>query len=105
MDDYRIILTQRAKDDIIDIGDYISFILLEPEISISFIKGLKNSISQLTLFPAKFPLVQDDTLQSQGIRCMPYKNYYIFYKIVEIRQVVIILRIGYNKRNWKDILT
>ena len=105
MDDYRIILTQRAKDDIIDIGDYISFILLEPEISISFIKGLKNSISQPTLFPAKFPLVQDDTLQSQGIRCMPYKNYYIFYKIVEIRHVVIILRIGYNKRNWKDILT
>ena len=39
-----------------------------------FIKGLKNSILQLKFSPYKFPLVQDDILQSQSIRCMPYKN-------------------------------
>lgn len=50
MNEYRITLTQRAKDDIIDIGDYI------------------------------------------------------FFEIVESTHVVIILRIGYNRRNWKDIL-
>ena len=59
----------------------------------------------LSNYPYKFPLVQDDILQSQGIRCMPYKNYYIFYEIVEAMYVVIILRIGYNRRNWKDILS
>ena len=30
MDRYQIMITPKAKDDIIDIGDYISFILLEP---------------------------------------------------------------------------
>ena len=105
MDKYRINLTQRAKDDIIDIGDYITYTLLEPDTSSKFIKGLRNSISQLKVFPYKFPFVQDDILKSQGIRCMPYKNYYIFYKVVDIIKVVIVLRIGYNKRNWKDILS
>ena len=105
MSDYRITITQRAKDDIIEIGDYIIYTLLEPDTSRNLIKGLKNSISQLKIFPYKFPLVQDNILQSQGIRCMSYKNYYIFYIVVEMRQVVIVLRIGYNRRNWKDILT
>lgn len=105
MNDYRITLTQRAVEDIKDIGDYIAFILLQPHISKNFIKGLKNSISHLKLFPYKFPLVQDDYLQSQGIRCMPFKNFYIFYKVIEDVPTVVILRVGYNKRNWKNILT
>ena len=104
MIDYRITLTRQAKKDIIDIGDYISYTLLEPDTSRNFIKGLRNSISQLKFFPYKFPLVQDDILQLQGIRCMPYKNFYIFYEIIDAMQVVIILRVGYNRRNWKDIL-
>lgn len=105
MNDYRITLTQRAVEDIKDIGDYIAFILLQPHISKNFIKGLKNSISHLKLFPYKFPLVQDDYLQSRGIRCMPFKNFYIFYKVIEDVPTVVILRVGYNKRNWKNILT
>lgn len=56
MNDYRVTLTQQAKDDIISIGDYIAFTLLEPDISRNFIKGLKNSILQLKLLPYKFPL-------------------------------------------------
>lgn len=33
MIDYNIQLTHRAKDDIINIGDYITYQLLEPETS------------------------------------------------------------------------
>lgn len=104
MDEHQLILTERAQNDIIDIGDYISFTLSEPDISKKFIKGLRKSILQLKNFPYKFPLIQDDILLSQCIRYMPYKNYYIFYEVIETMQVVIILRIGYSKRNWKDIL-
>lgn len=105
MNDYHIFLTQQANADIINIGDYISFISSEPDISKKFIEGLRNSILQLKLFPCKFPLIQDPVLQSHGIRYMPYKNYYIFYKVIESTQIIIILKVGYNKRNWKDILT
>lgn len=105
MNNYRVTLTRQAKDDIIDIGDYISYTLLEPDTSRNFIKGLRNSISQLKYFPYKFPLIQDDILQHQGIRCMTYKNYYIFYEVIEAMQVIVVLRVGYNQRNWKDILS
>lgn len=34
MNDYRITLTNQAKSDIIDIGDYIAYTLSEPDISL-----------------------------------------------------------------------
>ena len=56
MNEYRITLTPRAKDDLIDIGDYITFILLESDIARNYIKGLRNSISQLKFFHVNFHL-------------------------------------------------
>lgn len=105
MNEYRIAFTHLARKDIIAIGDYIAFTLSEPTTSGKFIKGLKHSISQLKIFPYKYPLIQDTVLQSQGIRCMPHKNYYIFYKVIETTKSVMILRIGYHRRDWKNILT
>ena len=104
MSDYELTITQRAKDDIIDIGDYITYKLLVPEISLQFIKNLRNAIQQLRNFPYKFPLVQDEYLKQQEIRCMSYKNYYIFYEVIENAKMVIVIRIGYYRRNWEEIL-
>lgn len=55
MNDYRITLTMRAKNDIIDIGDYITYTLLEPDTSKKFIHGLRQSISQLKFFLLHIP--------------------------------------------------
>ena len=104
MDRYRMVITSTAKQDIIDIGDYISNILLEPDTSRRFVKGLRHSISQLQYFPNKFPIVKDTFLARKCIRCMPYKNYYAFYVVSENSKLVTILRVGYNRRNWKNIL-
>lgn len=105
MVDYRIEFAKRAREDIIDIGDYIAYHLSEPDTSRRFINGLRHSIAQLKFFPYQFPLVQNEVLYCQGIRCMPYKNYYVFYKIIQNQKQILILRVGYNKRNWKDILS
>lgn len=101
---YNIVLTRRAKDDIIDIGDYIAYTLLEPETSYRFVTGLKSAMITLKELPSRFALVDDCVLASQGIHCMPYKNYYVFYVIEEAVDTVIVLRIGYSRRNWKEIL-
>ncbi len=103
MNDYHITFTPRAKNDILEIGDHITYTLSEPDISKKFIQGLKNSISQLSLFPYIFPLIQGKILQNNNVHCKPYKNYYIFYEIDEFTHTVIILRIGYNKRDWKNL--
>lgn len=101
---YDVILTRRAKNDIIDIGDYIAYTLLEPETAYRFVAGLRSAISTLQELPNRFALVDDLVLSSQRIHCMPYKNYYVFYEIEETLNIVIVLRIGYNRRNWKEIL-
>ena len=103
MNNYSIKISRRAREDIIDIGDYIAYVLMEPETSKKLIKGLKNSISNLKYFTYRFPLIQN-IRNKDGIRCMPYKNYFIFYIISEDYYSIIILRIGYKRRNWKDIL-
>ena len=78
MDRYQIRITPKAKEDLIDIGDYISFILLEPETSQKLIKGLRRSISQLQYFPSKFPIIEDYIIKYRKIHYMPYKNYFVF---------------------------
>lgn len=104
MDNYQILITPTAKDDLIDIGDYISFILLEPETSEKLIKGLRRSISQLKYFPNKFPIIQDYILKYRKIHYMSYKKYYVFYQVDDEKKTVVILRVGHKSRNWKYIL-
>ncbi len=104
MKEYDVVLTRRAKNDIIDIGDYIAYTLLEPETAYHFVTGLRGGISALRKLPSRFALVDDLVLSSQKIHCMPYKNYYVFYEIEETINTVVVLRVGYNRRNWKEIL-
>ncbi len=105
MGEYHIRVNPKARQDICDIGDYISEILLQPNISNKIVKGLRKSITNLQYFPYQFPIIQDATLCKIGIRCMPYKNYYIFYIVNENKKWVMIVRIIYNKRNWRRILS
>ncbi len=104
MQPYRIVLTGRAKDDIVDIGDYITYTLLEPETALDFVRGLRRSIATLKELPERYTLIDDEVLASQGIHCMPYRNYYVFYEVIRAMNTVIVLRVGYNRRNWKEIL-
>lgn len=104
MKKYRIQLTPIAERDITAIGDYITYRLLQPDISYNLINNILKSITLLKSFPYKYPLVQNCYLSARGIRCMPIKNYFVFYKISEVKQIIIILRVGYKHRDWKDIL-
>ena len=103
MDNYQIRLSPRARDNIIDIGDYISYSILEPLLSKRFIKDMKQSILTLRHFPYRYPTINPND-NRPDIHCMPFKNYNIFYSIDEDIHIVTILRIGYNKRNWSQIL-
>lgn len=101
---YNIVLTRRAKDDIINISDYITYQLMEPQTARRLVKGLRQAIKSLERLPGRFSFIQDKPLAQLGIRLMPYKNYYIFYQIEEKMNMVYVLRIGYNRKNWKAIL-
>ena len=71
---YDVVLTRQAKRDLVDIGDYISYTLLEPRISYKLIIGLREKISSLRDMPQRCALISDPVLATQGIRCLPYKK-------------------------------
>lgn len=101
---YNVIMTSRARYDLIDIGDYITYTLLESKAALDLIKGIRKEIIGLSKLPNRQALVGDVVLASQGIRCLLYKNYYIFYEVDETSKTVFVVRIGYNRRSWKEIL-
>lgn len=72
MSEYNVIITIKANDDIIDIGDYITYTLLEPDIALNLVKGLRLSISSLKSFPKRYALVDDVVLKSQSTRIFKF---------------------------------
>ena len=99
---YSLSLTRQAREDIIDIGDHIAYTLLSPGTALSFVEGLEGAIATLKNMPRRYALVDDEVLAAQGVRCMPYKDHYVFYRVSDTD--VAILRVGYKRRNWKSLL-
>ncbi len=52
----------------------------------------------------RHPMVRDELLSRLGIRTTYFDNYSIFYIYNEEEDVVYIIRVLYNKTDWKSIL-
>lgn len=101
---YSIHITAAAKWDMANASDHIEFVLKNPKAADDLLDEAELKINALSLFPAKFPLVEDPLLSSWGIRYTQVKNYLAFYVISEEEQKVIVVRFLYVKSNWGFIL-
>lgn len=93
MSTYKVITLPLAEDDIADQTDYIAFELKSPETAINMVRGFKNTINSLSIFPQSHELDEDEELAKYGIRKTYYKNYKIYFLIDEREQTVYILRV------------
>lgn len=87
-----------------DASDYIDFVLKNPKAADELLDEAETKINALSLFPDKFPLVDDPILASWGIRFTLAKNYLIFYTVSDENQQVTVIRFLYCKRNWSTII-
>ena len=104
MIEYEIVLTRSAALDLFDIEHYIKFSIMQADIAERFISGILQKLSLLKTFPNRYPRVDDEELSNRGIRSISFKTHLIFYKVDIVSKKVIILRIGYTRRNWNQIL-
>ena len=104
MNKYNIEITEPAENDLNEIGYYIKYDLLEPEIALKTIEKISNKILELEYMPFRNELVKDERLSLQGIRKLIIDNYIVFYNVSENVKMVTIIRILYAKRNWIDLL-
>lgn len=100
----KVVFSQSAEHDLIDVEYYIFFELENPRASDRIVDGIIDTIKSLRTFPAGYPLVQDTILKRIGIRMTHFENYNIFYTYNEMEDVIYVIRILYNRTDWQNIL-
>ena len=101
---YDVKLSIKAKDDLKRIILYIKNELNEPKIAGRYANMIRNEIKTLEYSPQKFAIIDDVTIRDLNIRKLIIKNYIVFYRINEDKNVVNVERILYGKSNWIDKL-
>ena len=100
----RVFFTEPSEYDLISIEHYIFVNLSNPQAAINITDGIKNSARKLEKFPEANPFVNDDILRNLKIRKTSFGNYNIFYYYEKASDTVFIIRVLYNKQDWRAIL-
>lgn len=100
---YRIIMTEPAEYDLINIESYISETLQNPSAAMRTVDSIIEVIETLCELPERRPYVNDELLSSLGVRWIQSNNYNVFFEIEE--EELYVLRVLYNRADWQYILS
>ena len=100
MDNYKIKIFPRAKQDMEEVIDYLN--TLSPDVALKYYDLLVEEIAGLSQMPERCPRPKDLALAARGYRYLIVKNYLVFYVIAG--DTVQIRRILYARRNYKGLL-
>lgn len=100
----KVVLTEPAKYDLLDIEYYIYIELCNPQSARRVTNGILNVIKSLKLYPERHGFVNDICLRRKGLRMIQFGNYNIFYHYDSEQDVVYIIRILYKRADWENIL-
>lgn len=96
--------TEPAEFDLMFIENYISHDLQNPQAADDTIDGIVEAAEDLAIFPEKHQFITDPILARLGFRMTWYGNYNIFYIYDEFEDIVHIIRVLYDKQDWRTIL-
>lgn len=100
-----VIYSARARQDLRNIYEYISYDLLVPETATRQTRRIMKEIRSLDEMPMRHRLYDDEPWHSQGVRFFPVDNYLVFYLPDETKNTVYIVRIIYSGREIKKQLS
>lgn len=101
---YKVVLTAPAQNDLLKNAAYISDNLLNPIAADKYLNEATDKLRELADMPYMYATVNDEMLSQLGVRMLRINNYIVFYRINDDEQIVTILRIVYEKRDWQHIL-
>ena len=104
MKKYSVNVTNYAYKQLSEISEYISEVLFSPETAKKWLIKMRKEISELSIFPSKFILIDEEPWKSREIHRMCVDNYNIYYTIDETNSEVWIIAIVYARRNQKEQL-
>jgi plasmid stabilization system protein ParE len=101
---YSVITSASAQKDFVQNALYIVYELHNPTAADNLLTITEETVASLGTLPHRQPLVKDDYLASKGIRMIPVKRYYLFYRIDDDKKEVQIIRQLHERQNWRYIL-
>ncbi len=101
---YKVIYSPQAADDLKDIYSYIAFELLAPDTAKNQVNRIRKEIRSLDFMPARFPIVDWKPWQNMKMHKVPVDNFVIFYFIDSDHLCVTIIRIVYSGRDIESIV-
>lgn len=100
MDSYEVKIFPAAKQDLLDIIDYLN--TLSADAALRYYDLLTGQIASLAQMPERCPRPRDLALAARGYRCLIVQNYLVFF--VVSGRTVQIRRILYGRRDYRSLL-
>ena len=100
METYKVRIFPAAKQDLLDIIDYLN--TLSPDAALRIYDKITAEIMSLSQMPERCPRPRDLALAAKGYRYLIVEKYLVFY-VVE-HDTVQVRRILYGRRNYQQIL-
>ena len=104
MEHYKIVVSETYHKDLKDIIHYIYHNLDALHTASTLLDEIEAIVSNLSIMPLRYGLVDDAYLRRKEFRKCLVKNYIIFYKVHEESKTVMIHRILHARQKWIDIL-
>ena len=99
MDEYEIIITPDAAEDMWELRNYIADVLLSPDTALEYVHTVRQEIASLSQLPARIKPMDDEPWHSRSVRKMLAKNFYVYYWIDEPRKRVSVMNVIYARRD------
>lgn len=96
---YNVVISEKAKTDLIEIYSYIAYNLLSPINGKNQLQRIRNNIVKLNEMPERFPLYPNEPWCHKGVRYMVTDNYVVFYVAEDESKTVTVLRVMYSGRD------
>ncbi len=97
---YKLIVTQKAHQDLDDVLGYIARKLANPKAAANLLDQVEKCYGQLCRFPFLYECCQDTRLKEMGYRKTVIGNYVLVFRPVEQEQTVYVLRFFYGGQDY-----
>ena len=101
---YRVEITKPAQDDMLQLYSYIADTLKEPRSARRVYTSIRDEIMTLSDMPERYAVIDEPPYNEIGVRRMLVENYIVFYVADKNKRLVTVLRVVYNRREWRNIL-
>lgn len=99
MNEYIVRITSQAENHIQEIIHYITNELKSPEAALHLLDILEKSFASLKYLPQRVAMTKEEPWHTNGIHCLPVKNFLVYFWINEETKTVQITAIIYAKRD------